>query len=519
MRVDPLSNTSYSTGSKRMQGDASARINTTDSFQRSEVPEPSMKNLAGTLFGKGKELTDLMRNSEIATVKSAFDNEDKTTIQIMSVPKKDGEKIKSLLTMSDGTLVSIRGRELGTSGKQGFSVVFMKPTMGEKAEITLNTNDSLQTDLMTTPDGRVLARDGDEWKCFSSDGKEMWKTPFMDIGLFGNSFSVANDGTAINWSKDEKNPNADGYKVSALTPDGALKWEKPVTLSFQQGNSQHVDPNGNIYLYSEGSSTCKKIDVNGNETEIEFTKGQIPSGAKIHNFETTESGKVIIQMRMDVPDGGFGTRTVYPKYLMEPGKAPSPLNASNFEPPESIIDGPDGSLVAIARKDNYHSQMLFFDKDGKKAWEKELPFYSSKNKPFVDNQGRIIVISNSVQRPVSMSSGFPPPESAITCYDKDGNSLWQHKMNRKFHADQAMIFPDKSVVLTDSFLGQVMRMNPGETTGEQMVNEILKDSLAEGKTDQKQETIGIQKADDGKSINIGGVKLPIRQFRFASDGR
>lgn len=517
MRVDPLGNTNFSSGSKKYAGDISAKINTTDSFQRSEVPEPSMKNLAGTLFGKGKELTDLMRNSETATVKSSGNEDDKTTIQVMSVPKRDGEKIKSLLTMSDGTLVSIRGRELGTSGKQGFSVVFMKPTMGEKAEITLNTNDSLQTDLITTPDGRVLARDGDEWKCFSSDGREMWKTLFTDMGLFGNSFSVANDGTAINWSKDAKNPDPNGYKVSAIAPDGTAKWEKSLILDFQQGNSQYVDPSGNIFLYSADSSAYTKIDVNGKETEVPFSKGQIPSGAKIHDFEVTDGGKVIMQMRMDVPDGGFGTRTVYPKYLMEPGKAPAPLNASTFEPPESIIDGPDGSLVAIARKDNYHSQMLFFDKDGKKAWEKELPFYSSKNKPFVDNQGRIIVISNSVQRPVNMSSGFPPPESAITCYDKDGNSLWQHKMNRKFHADQAMIFPDAGVVLTDSFLGQVMRMNPGETTGEQMVNEILKDSLAEGKTDQKPEPAGIQKSVDGTSISIGGVKLPIRQFRFVSE--
>ena len=512
MKIDPVGNNTYISKSRKGSGDASAKIDTTDSFQKSGGPSQSMKNLADTFFGKGKELTEIVKKSGTTIMESSVNKNEKMTIQTIAIPKKDSKGYQHLISMSDGTIAGVRGRDKGTSGKSEYTLVFMKPTLGEKKEVILNTEDHQQTALLSTPDGRLLARDGDQWRCFSSDGKEMWQTPYTKMGLYGKSLTVANDGTVISWSKDEKDQGIGHFKASAIAPDGTKKWEKSIRLG-----SQHVDANGNIYRYFSDKNSYTKIDVNGNETEVPYSKGQLPSNAKIHNFEVTDSGKVIMQMKMEVPGQGFGTRSVYPKYIMDSTNKPIPLAPSSFQSVDGVVDGPNGSTIAVSKDSNYNSSLIFYDKDGKKTWQKQLPKSNLQNKPFVDNEGRIFVLTNSIQRPRNMFSSASPPESALTCYDKDGNKIWQHDMQKNFYADQAMVYSDGSIAISDAYHGKMLKLKPGVDDGKEIVKELLKNKLDEGENSGK--TDGIQKSADGKSINIGGVQLPVRQFRFVSDMR
>ena len=511
MRIEPVNNTTYVTDAQRSVKDKSAKINTTDSFQKSVSPEPSMKNLAGVLFGTGGELAKTMKSTDSVVMESTLNKNDKMTIRTLTIPKRDGQRLGHLLCLSDGTLAGIKSRDLGSSGKQEFSVVFMKSNLGEKAEVALQTDVQGETSLISTPDGRVLARDGDEWRCFSSDGKELWKTPYTDMGNFGKSLVVANDGTVINWTKNEKEPEEGRFNVSAISPDGSKKWEKSLKLGVQT-----VDVNGNVYRSFPDGTSYTKIDSDGNEAEILYSKGDIPTSAKVHNMEVTDSGKVIMQMKMEVPSSGVGMKTVYPKFMVQPGKKPVPMMSESFGTIGGIIDGPDGSTIGVAVKGNSHSELIAYDKDGKMAWRKELPLSNLQNKPFVDNYGRIFVMTNSSQRPPNMLSGSPPAEASLTCYDKQGNKLWEHGMKDNLHAEQAVVFPNGSITISDPYSGKLITLKPGVDVGEDFVQDVLNQALEDDKAKKEQAGEKIQRSTDGKSISIGGVKIPVRQYRFMS---
>ncbi len=233
-------------------------------------------------------------------------------------------------------------------------------------------------------------------------------------------------------------------------------------------------------------------------------------------MEVTGDGRVIMQMKMEVPGPGYDMKTVYPKYIVKPGIKPIPVMSESFGVVGGIIDGPDGSIIGVAAKGERNSELLSFDKDGNLAWRRDLPFSNLQNKPFVDNFGRIFVMTNSSQRPPNMFSSHLPPEASLTCYDKFGSKMWEHRMKDNLHAEQATVFPNGSITISDPYSGKLIMLKPGIDTGEDFVQDVLKQALEDGNTKQEQAGDTIQKSTDGKSISIGGVKIPIRQYRFIS---
>ena len=509
MRIHPVNNDNYKSGSRKSIKDTSAKIDTTDSFRRNAVREPSFKNLADIVFDKGNELNKAIKNSSGVVVESALDKNDRMTIRTLIFPDKDGGKLSNIHCLSDGTLVGIRGRDTQAGNRREHTLVFMKPNMREKAEVALHTRERSKTDLISTPDGRVLARDGDEWRCFSSDGKEMWKTPCTDMGNRNKSLTVANDGTVINRWKNKTEPGKGDFIVSAIAPDGSKKWEKSIKQEIQT-----ADTEGNVYFTSPDGKSYTKIDTDGNESEVFYSREGLPSSVKAFNMEVTGSGKVIMQMKMVIADSPSSRRTFYPKYIVQPGKKPIPLVTSNFRTTGGIIDGPDGSTIGVAGKDNRGAELVCFDKDGNKAWQRQLPLSNLQNNPFVDNNGRIFVMTNSMQRPPNIYSGTAPAKSSLTCYDKQGNKLWEHEMKNDLNAGGAVIFPNGTITISHPFNNKLTILKPGVDTGEDFIHDILEQAVEDDQAHQEPAGQKIQKSTDGKSLNIGGVKLPIRQYNF-----
>lgn len=493
MRVEPLGNINFSTGSARIQGDTSATINTTDSFQKSSA----MDNLTGNILTQGKELLEIMKNSKVVVMESALNKSDNTTIQYLSIHKKEKTALELLHFLSDGSLAMIEKTIRTKPGERvETSLVFMKSSIEEKARVALGHDYDQVSKLVPTPDGRLFARDGEDWKCFSSDGKELWKTPFTAITGYQKSLYVADDGSALIWAMDKKKPGKNNYTVKAMAKDGTEKWEKSLTLDVMS-----VDTKGNTYYTSSDSLSYKKIDIYGNETEISFDRGDIPQSSRITVMEIMNSGKVIIETETKVSDQSGRDKPISSKYIVESGKKPIPISSTSIRNRDYTIEGPDGSILTMAKSSENEAELLCFDKEGNKIWEKQLPASDLYNKPFVDNQGRFYVETNSYALP-----GSHLPRPALTCYDKNGDEIWKHNLRNNLYIDHVVAHPNGNIEISDSRNSKLIELKPDKV----FLEEVSKQMVEEDNSVQKTGNGEIRKSEDGKSINIGGVTLPIK---------
>jgi len=378
-----------------------------------------------------------------------------------------------------------------------------------------------KVNLFGAGDGNVAVAFKSTISLFSKDGQKMWDCK-KNFG-FDPGVEFAPDGTTYVLDKYGNRDNV----LKAISPDGTEKWSHEVPYG-----KMAVDKNGSLCL-ADLSCNSRFFDPDGkSEPPISITDERLLT--ETVPIDNDKFGFITQCPNIRTGDRIYIYENGQEKASWRPAMGQKMADTAYNEKEESfyVVTSEPVKMTDPPTTKKMTDHLTAVGIDGKTKWEIDLPSKmdsSAKHKVGADKDGNIYIsirsLSDNSVIPDSYKSAFPsaPPDafdmtnvrSLMTCLSPDGKIQWQHKILHKNVDDSAELIPTREGnMLVPQVANRKVNIISADSEkymnlGKEKIQEAIEEASKEMAENQAGDNREINVDEKKKTVNIGGVELPI----------